>query len=264
MPHVQSQDGTRIAYDTFGRGPTLIYINGALSHRKFAPIKTNAETFAAHFTVYCYDRRGRGDSSDTPPYAVAREIEDIAALINISGGPVYLYGHSSGATLALEAALSLGNRVSKLALYEPPYSEDEAAQSEALEFTAQLKQLLADNQRGSALELWLQGTGMPQEIVTEMRASPEWSTLESLAPTLVYDATLTASLPPVARLGKLSTPTLIMVGEQSFSFMANVAQTLCAAIPLARYHLLSGQGHTASPETVTPLLVEFFSGSQAS
>jgi pimeloyl-ACP methyl ester carboxylesterase len=261
MPHVQSQDGTCIAYDNLGRGPALIYINGALSHRRFAPIKADAEAFAAHFTVYSYDRRGRGESSDTPPYAVAREIEDISALIDASGGAAYLYGHSSGATLALEAALSLGSRVRKLALYEPPYSEDDAARREALEFTAQLKQLLADNQRGSALELWLQGTGMPQEIVTEMRESPEWSTLESLAPTLVYDATLTASLPPVARLGKVNTPTLIMVGEQSFSFMANVAQTLCAAIPLARYSLLQGQGHTAKPETVTPLLVEFFSGS---
>jgi pimeloyl-ACP methyl ester carboxylesterase len=260
MPHVQSQDETRIAYDRLGRGPALIYINGALSHRRFAPIKADAEAFAAHFTVYWYDRRGRGESGDTPPYAVEREIEDIAALINVSGSPAYLYGHSSGATLALEAALSLGTRVSRLALYEPPYSEDESARSEALEFTAQLRQLLADNQRSSALELWLQGTGMPQEIIAQMRESPEWSTLESLAPTLMYDATLTASLPPVARLGNLSTPTLIMVGEQSYDFMANVAQTLCAAIPQARYHQLPGQGHTARPETVTPLLVEFFSG----
>src|SRR3712207_6658231 len=125
MKTIQSKDGTTLAYDVYGSGPALIYITGASCFRSFLPIVHDAKAFGKEFTVYNYDRRGRGDSTDTQPYAIEREVEDIAALIEAAGGKASLYGHSSGAVLALEAALQLGDKVDKIVMYDPPYVHDE-------------------------------------------------------------------------------------------------------------------------------------------
>src|SRR5438128_6500893 len=148
---VTSKDGTRIAYDTIGHGPAVILVAGALCSRSFWSGPELAKLLAPRFTVYNYDRRGRGDSGDTKPYAVEREVEDIKALIDEAGGAAYLYGHSSGASLALEAAIKLGGKVKKLAMYEAPYNDDDEAKRAWKEYTNQLTNLLAANRRGDAV-----------------------------------------------------------------------------------------------------------------
>src|SRR2546423_9513393 len=127
MKTVSAADGTKIAYDQRGGGPALILIDGAMNSRSSGPKPELATLLSRHFTVYSYDRRGRGDSGDTLPYAVDREVEDIEALIGDAGGTAYLFGHSSGACLALEATVKLGSKVTGLAMYDPPYDDDPAA-----------------------------------------------------------------------------------------------------------------------------------------
>src|SRR6266699_3110311 len=146
-----SKDGTTIAYDRQGQGPAIILVAGALCSRLGWSGPHLSNLLAPHFTAYNYDRRGRGDSGDTKPYAVAREVEDIEALVDEAGGSAYLYGHSSGAALALEAALRLGNKVKKLAMYEAPYNEDAEAQRAWKEYIKQLTKLLAADRRGDAV-----------------------------------------------------------------------------------------------------------------
>src|SRR5512142_2438936 len=148
MAKVTSKDGTQIAYDKKGQGPALILIDGALCYRGFGPMPGLAELLNPHFTVYTYDRRGRGESSNGKPYALDREIEDIDALIQAAGGTAYLYGISSGACLALEAALKLGSKVAKLAMYEPPYNADSGALEQWKQYRQQLDQALSEGRRG--------------------------------------------------------------------------------------------------------------------
>src|SRR2546425_1217488 len=157
MHTVISKDGTKIAYDKEGEGPAVILVAGALSVR-FPEL---SKLLAPRFTVYNYDRRGRGDSGDTKPYAVEREVEDIAALLDVAGGSACLYGHSSGAALALEAALRLGNKVKKLAMYEAPYNDDPKVQHAWGQYIKQLTDALAANRRGDAVALFMKYVGMP-------------------------------------------------------------------------------------------------------
>src|SRR5438309_8379105 len=127
MQSVISKDGTTIAYDRAGRGPAVILVAGAFSYRKYPASVQLADLLAQHFTVYSYDRRGRGASGDTKPYAVEREIEDIDALIDEAGGSAFVYGHSSGGCLAVDATIQLGDKIKKLAMYEAPYNDDPEA-----------------------------------------------------------------------------------------------------------------------------------------
>src|SRR5215469_11583492 len=143
MSTVSSRDGTTIAYDKVGEGPALIVVDGALSVHSSGGKSELAKLLAPHFAVYGYDRRGRGGSGDTRPYAVDREIEDIDALIDHAGGSVFLYGHSSGGTLAMQAAVRLGGTVSKIAMYEPPHNDDPVAQEAWTEYLRELGQILA-------------------------------------------------------------------------------------------------------------------------
>src|SRR5438876_10220057 len=178
---VNSKDGTRIVYDKIGHGPAVILVAGAMCSRSFWSGPELAKLLARSFTVYNYDRRGRGDSGDTRPYAVAREIEDIEALIDEAGGSAYLYGHSSGAALAMEAALRLGNKVKKLAMYEAPYNDDAEAQRAWKEYIKQLTELLAADRRGDAVALFMKYVGMPDEQIEGMRHAPNWPMFEALA-----------------------------------------------------------------------------------
>src|SRR5271165_4725148 len=184
-----SKDGTAIAFDRSGQGPALILVGGAMTTR--ADQASVATALAAYFTVYSFDRRGRGDSGDTLPYAVEREVEDIEALIDDAGGSAFLFGHSSGAILALEAARLLPTTVTKLALYEPPFIVDDTHATAPDGFAAHLDELVASGHQGDAVEGFMTFVGTPAEMVAQMRQSPMWPHMEGLAQSLVYDATIT-------------------------------------------------------------------------
>jgi len=259
---VISKDGTTIAFDQSGEGPAVILVDGALAYRAHWGQRLLAAELANHFTVYAYDRRGRGESSDTLPYAVEREIEDIEALIEEAGGPVYLYGSSSGAVLALKAAAKLGPaRVLKLALYEPPFNsdDDDAIQEFAL-YKKRMAELLEASKHGDAVAFFLADV-LPAEMIEGMRHSPDWPILEALAPTLAYDNAVMGDGSVPAEAAKAATmPALVLDGSESPDFMHEAAETLARAMPHAERKTLEGQTHAVSPEILAPLLEKFFAG----
>lgn len=257
---VNSKDGTTIAFDRLGEGPAVILVDGALEYRVFDGMGQLADLLAQEFTVYRYDRRGRGESSDTFPYAVEREIEDIEAIINEADGSAFVYGISSGASLAMEAAIKLGEKIKKLALYEPPYNDDAEARQTTREYNRELKKFLDAGQSGDALGLFMMLTGMPAEQVDKMHQHPLWPLWESVAPTLAYDATVMGedSSVPLKKAARVTVPALIMDGEKSYPFMHNTAIKLANTIKNAQHHTLEGQTHDVAPEVIYPVLKEFF------
>src|SRR5712691_7270416 len=185
MNTTTSRDGTIIAFDRSGEGPPVILVGGALSDRGAAA--QLAVLLAPHFTVVAYDRRGRGDSGDTPPYAVDREIDDLETLIGEAGGSAFVFGHSSGAALALEAA-ARGLAITKLALYEPPYIVDDTRAPLPEDYVAHMAELVSAGRRGDAVEYFMTtAVGVPPDMVAQMRSSPMWEGMEGLAHTLAYD-----------------------------------------------------------------------------
>ena len=258
---VTSRDGTRIAYDTWGKGPAVIVVSGALSGR--AGGAELGKLLSGNFTVYSYDRRGRGDSTDTKPYSIGREIEDIEALIDSAGGAAYVYGKSSGAALALQAAASLGNKVKKLALYEPPYNDAEGAASEWKEFRAKIDALLGANRRADAISLFMKFVGAPDEVVAKIKTSPAWPGMLAMAPTLAYDNAVLGDdrSVPVGIAAKLKTTALVMDGGASLEpmpFMRVTADKLGKTIPRARRQVVEGQPHDVSSKVLAPILLKFF------
>lgn len=258
MNSTQSKDGTTIAYDVYGSGPALIYITGASCYRTFKPIVEDAKVFSRSFTVYNYDRRGRGDSGNTLPYSLEREIEDIEAMIDAAGGTAYVYGHSSGAVLALEAALRLGGKVRKVALYDASYVHDEKEKVEYRQLSQTVQKLLDDGKNAGAMRTFLKGIGMPSAFVWLLPLFPGWKKMKALAPTLAYDIALTQDLPPIERAAKVTVPTLIGVGEKSPAGLHDVARQLAKAIPNAKHSQLTGQNHMVSAKKLLPLLSDFF------
>jgi pimeloyl-ACP methyl ester carboxylesterase len=258
---VTSKDGTTIAFDQSGQGPALILVDGALCYRAFGPMPTLAKLLTPHFAVFTYDRRGRGESGNTRPYALEREIEDIEALIGAAGDSAFVYGISSGGSLALEAAIKLGNKVKKLAIYEAPYNSEPGARQQWKEYRTQLEKLIAENRRGDAAALFMSFVGTPAEQIEGMRHAPVWPMFEAVAPTLANDA---ASLGddqsvPTARAAGVTVPALVMNGGAGFAFMRDTAQALAKAIPHAQQRVLQGQTHDVNPEVIAPVLVDFFS-----
>jgi pimeloyl-ACP methyl ester carboxylesterase len=261
MRTVTSKDGTRIAFDRLGQGAPVILVDGALCHRNFGPMGALAPLLAPYFTVLMYDRRGRGESGDTLPYAVDREVEDIEALINEAGGSAFVYGISSGAALALEAAARLGDRIRKFAMYEAPYNSDEAARQASKVYAKQLREVLAADRRGDAVALFMQLVGAPAEQIEGMRHAPVWSMLEAAAPTLAYDNAVLGEDGSVliGRPAGVAVPALVMNGSASLAFMHHTAKALAEAMPDARHRVLEGQTHEVAAEVIAPVLVEFFS-----
>jgi pimeloyl-ACP methyl ester carboxylesterase len=260
---VTSKDGTPIAYDRQGHGPALILVAGALCSRLGWSGPHLSNLLAPHFSVYNYDRRGRGDSGDTKPYAVAREVEDIEALVDAAGGSAYLYGHSYGAALVLEAAIQLGQKIKKLALYEAPYHEEAVDQHAFKDYIQHLSTALAVERNGDAVAAFMQYVGMPIDQIAAMRQSPAWPQLESIAPTLAYDHTAILgedSSIPTDRITVITAQTLIMYGGASFPFMQDTAQVLSKAMPHAKLLTLEGQTHDVAPEALAPVLKDFFLG----
>lgn len=261
MKTVISQDGAAIAYEQAGAGPLLILVDGALQYRAFGQgMAQLAELLVPQFTVIRYDRRGRGASSDPQPYAVRREVEDIEALIDAAGGPAFLYGMSSGAALAMEAAIDLHGKVKKLAMYEAPYNSDAAARQAWREYTRRLGELLAANRRGDAVALFMQLVGAPAAAIDAMRGSAEWPLFEAVAPTLAYDHTALLgeeAAVPTERAAQVEVPALVMDGGASFPFMHVTATALAAAMPQGRQYTLGGQTHDVAPQVLASVLRDF-------
>jgi pimeloyl-ACP methyl ester carboxylesterase len=260
MNKVISKDGTEIAFDKQGVGPGVILVDGALSFRSFGPMPELAKLLSTNFTVIDYDRRGRGESSESKPFAVEREIEDIEALMNEVGGFVYLYGVSSGACLAIEASIKLGWKVKKLALYEAPYKSGENALEEWSEYKKQLTKSLEENRRGDAVDLFMRFVGTPADQIAGMRQSSMWQMLEAVAPTLLYDAAVMGAdrKVPIERVSYIVAPTLVMHGGEGLPFMKQTALTLSRAIPNAKFRTIENQTHAVASEAVAPVLAEFF------
>jgi pimeloyl-ACP methyl ester carboxylesterase len=255
-----SKDGTRIAFEKTGSGPAVIVISGALSHRSLYRDQSLPARLSEHFTVYLYDRRGRGESTDVQPYAVEREIEDIEALLDDAGGAAYLYGVSSGAALALQAAAKLGpGKVTKLAIYEPPYGQEQQA------FATQkqrVSELVRTGEPGEAAAFFMTAIGTPPDAVDAMKRSPEWEAIKKIDFTLEYDfAVLGDGGVPQETVKAIRVPTLVMNGEKSMDFMHPTADRIAALIPHAQRKTLKGQTHQAAAEAMAPVLVEFFTGS---
>jgi pimeloyl-ACP methyl ester carboxylesterase len=261
MDTVSSRDGTTIAYDKIGDGPALILVDGALSVHSSGGKSELAQLLAPHFTVFGYDRRGRGSSGDTPPYAAEREIEDIDSLIDQAGGSAFLYGHSSGGTLAIQAAVRLGGRVSKIAIYEAPHNGDPAAQQAWSGYLAELREALAKGRGGDAVALFMRFIGTPADQVDGMRRAPFWPAMEAIAPTLAYDHAVIIGprwAPPTDLAARLSVPALVLAGDASLPFMPDTARALSEAIPHGQLRIMAGQTHNVKPDILAPILLEFF------
>jgi pimeloyl-ACP methyl ester carboxylesterase len=261
MQKITSKDGTRIAFDQQGDGPALILVDGAMSTRSSGSNAGLPKLLAQHFRVYSYDRRGRGDSGDTKPYSVEREIEDIDALIAEAGGSALVYGHSSGACLALEATVALGDKVKGLAMYEAPYNDDPNAQKGWGEYITKLTVALASDRRGDAVALFMAYVGVPAAQVEAMRQAPSWSGMEAVAPTLAYDHTAIMGRDlsiPAGRAAQIHVPALVMSGGNGAPSMRAAAEVLSRAMPNAKLLTLEGQTHQVDPGVLAPVLVEFF------
>ncbi len=258
---VRSDDGTVIAFDRLGAGPPLILVGGALSDRQAAvPL---AASLAPTFTVFAFDRRGRGDSGDTPPYAVEREIEDVAALIEEAGGSASVFGHSSGAALALKAVAD-GVPIPRLALYEPPFIVDDSRPPVPDDYVAHIQELVEAGRRGDAVAYFMiEGVGVPPEVVEQMRQAPMWPGLEALAHTIAYDGMIMGDrmagrpLPPSWSSAR-AVPTLVMDGGDSPAWARHAVEALADILPDAERRTLEGQDHGAAPEVLAPVLEAFF------
>jgi len=257
MRTVQSADGTSIAFDRAGDGPPLILVVGALQDR--SATRALAALLRGHFTVYSYDRRGRGSSGDTHPYSVDREIADLGAVIAEAGGPAFVYGHSSGAVLALEAAAS-GAAITKLAVYEPPYVVEEGLARRRVALGGELTGLLSADRPGDAVRRFLAGAvQMPPHAVSVLQASRLWPAMETLAPTLLYDlAVLDGGLIPAGRLAKIRLPALFLDGAASPDWARASVRAAAALVPGASYISLEGQDHNVAAHVLSPLLTDFF------
>lgn len=254
-----STDSTRIAFDRLGSGPPLILVVGAFNTRATtAPL---AGALQHSFTVLNYDRRGRGDSGDTLPYAVEREMDDLDALITEAGGAAAVFGYSSGANLALQAA-ARGSAITELALYEPAFLVDGTSHTRPPDdLVIRLTELIAAGRRGDAVELFqTKAVGIPTEIVMQLRLAPFRPALEELAHTLVYEAMIIGDLSlPTGLLASIKTPTVVIEGEKSHPGLRAAARAVADALPDARLCTLAGETHDISPGPTAQVLEELLS-----
>jgi pimeloyl-ACP methyl ester carboxylesterase len=256
METVTSRDGTAIAFDRIGSGPPVVLVSGGSVDRSSnAPL---AQELATNFTVLNYDRRGRGPSGDTAPYAIEREIEDIEAVIEAAGGEAGIYGSSSGAVLAMFAA-EAGLPIAKLAMWEPPFIP-EGMPAPPEDQVQQYETMVAEGRRGDAVEYFMSKVvGMPSGFVAEARQQPWWAHTEALAHTLAYDARIMAEYRvPVERAANVKVPTLVIAGGADMPFMRDTAQALADALPAGEVMFLDGQGHDVDPKVLAPALKGFF------
>lgn len=264
--NVTSRDGTTIAYEQTGTGPVVILVAAALADR--GGTTRLASQLSEHFTVINYDRRGRGKSGDTQPYAVEREVEDIEALIDASGGSAFVFGSSSGSVLALEAASRLGSKIKKLFMYEPPFIIDASWPPVPDDLVKQIAELVSAGRRNDAVRLFFtKGMGIPPIGVTLMRLlMPGWSKMTGLAHTLPYDLAILKGTQvgkplPAKAWAADTAPTLVVVGSKSEAFFHTGAKALAETLPDARYRSLEGGNHGAvlvAPKAIAVAAEQFF------
>lgn len=258
MSQITSRDGTTIAYEESGQGAPVLLVDGAMGYREYLGGRPLASELSTDFKVITYDRRGRGQSADTQPYSVEREIEDIDGLIDAIGAPIFLYGTSSGAVLALKAAAKIGDKIAKLAIYEPPISMGSDTKQEHAEFTERMAELIAENKLGEAVTFFLADM-LTAEALEDMKGSPEWKHMESVVHTVAYenailgDGTLPNEDAAAARM-----PALVLDGDASFDFMRETAEVLAGIMPNAQRKTLAGQTHRPKPKVIAPVLMTFF------
>ena len=260
-----SADGTRIAFNRYGDGPTILMVDGAMSHRAINPSAAQlADLIGSRFSIVAYDRRGRGESTDVQPYAVEREVEDLAAVIDAAGGRAFVLGTSSGAVLALHAAAA-GLPITKMALYEPPFIVDDARPSLPEDYVPQLRARAASTDPGSAVEYFMtEAMRMPADQVKGMRGQPSFAPLEGIAHTIAYDGQIMGDMmdgraEPLLRWDSVETPALVMDGSDSEDWMHHGVDALAKVLPNAERRTLFGQTHQVEPSVLAPELESFFS-----
>jgi pimeloyl-ACP methyl ester carboxylesterase len=270
MSTVHSADGTAIAFDAWGEGQPLILVDGATSHRAVNPL--NAEVgklLSDQFRVYAYDRRGRGESGDTAPYAVQREIEDLAALIEHAGAPALVCGFSSGAILALDATAA-GLPVSRLAVFEPPFVVDDSRPPLPADYVERLDVHTAAGRPGDAVEVFMTAAiEMPAEAVAGMRETPFWPALEAVAPTIAYDGrivgtTMSGAPLPADRWAAIDVPVLVMYGRGTAPWLITGARAAAALLPTATLEAVDGEQHSVPADVLAPALRRFAAGDASS
>lgn len=256
METVQSADGTTIAWEREGTGPTMVIVTGTMNTaRSMAPL---AKLLAPDFSVVSYDRRGRGASGDTAPWAIEREIEDLQAVIAEVGGPVLVYGHSAGGALSLETVLA-GAPVTKLAVYEPPYNSDPATPKDPRAIVAPIEEALGAGDPALAVSRYLQYTGLGNDQVDYMSHSPFWPGMVAVAATIPYDVRISGDgVAPSARLASIAIPLLAVDGSATGEWAARAADSVASAVAGSRRETLQGQDHNPAPRLLAPLLKEFF------
>jgi pimeloyl-ACP methyl ester carboxylesterase len=265
MEATSSRDGTPIAYSRLGKGPALVFVDGALCYRASGPSGPLATQLADHFTVFTYDRRGRGESGNNGAAdPIAREIEDLEAVIKAAGGSAFVYGVSSGAALAVEAA-HRGLPITKLALYEPPFIVDSSREPMPSDFLARLNTALDQKRRGDVVKMFMKLVQVPAVFIVLMRFMPAWSKLTAVAHTLPYDLAFVkdyqAGKPlPRSRWTGATSPTLVMDGGKSPAWLRNAARALSEVLPNASYRTLPGQTHMINAKAHVAPLVEFLGG----
>jgi pimeloyl-ACP methyl ester carboxylesterase len=260
---VISADGTHIAFDRIGHGPPVIVVVGALCSRTLGPSVKLAPALADQFTVFTYDRRGRGDSGENGPYAVEREIEDLEALIQEAGGSAFVFGHSSGAVLALEAA-ARGVPIEKVALYEAPLIVDRSRPTTEDDW-AQIDAAVAQGRRGDAVKAFLRAVGVPAFGIAVMRWLPVWAKVTAVAHTLPYDGAIVRELQrgePLSRSRwpSVRAPSLAIHGTKSPLWLHGATKALAGALANGTYRSLEGQTHDVSARALAPVLSAFFVG----
>ncbi|MBB4260866.1 MULTISPECIES: alpha/beta fold hydrolase [unclassified Bradyrhizobium] len=256
MPYVTSADGTQIAYSVDGSGPAVILTTGSLDDgSENARLATELSRW---FRVVNYARRGRGESGDGREYSVAREIEDIAALIDAAGGGrAALYGVSTGGALALDTAATLRS-IDAVAVYEVPYDLAPETPQQQRAYVAELDRRLSAGRRGDAVALFMELAGSSAEEIAGARAHPVWPSLERIAHTLAYDAAVLGTRQaPLERFARLHQPVLVATGGGIPPF-EGAADALADAIPRARRKVLTGQGHVVDPAVMAAELKAFF------
>lgn len=257
---VRSADGTTIAYERTGSGPAAILVDGALCHRRLGPSAGLAALLGEHFTVYAYDRRGRGESGDTQPYSVDREVEDVAAIIDAAGGSAFVWGTSSGALLVLEAAKRIRG-IERVAVYEAPLIVDGSRPSMDADW-ARIRAALAAGDRGDAVKAFLASVGTPRPIIAVMKLLPLWSQLKAIAPTLAYDGAIVerhqrGTPPRRDEWTAVTVPVLVTDGGKSPQWMRDGNRALAEALPNASYETLPGHTHNVKPAAHLRMLTEF-------
>lgn len=261
MEQVISKDGTPIAVDRYGSGPALILVDGAMCSRSFGPMPALAKELASHFTVFHYDRRGRGDSGDGFAFELQREIDDLDAVIQLAGGQVMVFGISSGAALAAEAARQLRG-IRKLALYEAPYVIDNTHEPLPPTFISDMKALVAANRRSDAVKKFMRYVGTPAIVTLVMPLLPFWKKLTKIAHTLPNDLEIIAphhqAKPfPDGKWSAVTAPTLVMAGGKSPAYMQNSMRAWAKVLPNSVHQTLAGQTHMVKQGVLAPALVNF-------